>query len=77
MRGRGAGTAAHRLLVDYLFATTPTHRIWAGTEVENIAEQRALERSGFRKEGLLRGHHFRDGRWRDSFIYGLTRDDHQ
>lgn len=75
MRGRGVGTAAHTLLVDYLFSTTPTHRIWAGTEVENVAEQRALERSGFHQEGLLRGHHFRDGRWRDSFIYGLTRDD--
>ena len=75
MRGRGAGTAAQSLLVDYLFATTPTHRIWAGTEIENTAEQGALERCGFRQEGLLRGHHFRDGQWRDSFIYGLTRDE--
>jgi RimJ/RimL family protein N-acetyltransferase len=76
MRGRGAGTAAHRLVVDYLFATTPAHRIWAGTEVDNIAEQRALERSGFLQEGLLRGHHFRGGQWRDSFIYGITRTDY-
>lgn len=75
MRGRGAGTAAHSLLVEYLFATTTTHCIWAGTEVDNIAEQRALERCGFRQEGRLRGHYFRDGHWRDSLIYGLTRDD--
>lgn len=75
MRGRGVGTVAHSLLVDYLFATTPVHRIWAGTEVDNVAEQRALERCGFHKEGLLRGHHVRDGRWRDSLIFGLTRDD--
>lgn len=75
MRGRGAGTAAQSLLVDYLFSTTLAHRIWAGTEVENLVEQKALERCGFRQEGLLRGHHFRDGRWRDSFIYGLVRDD--
>jgi len=75
MRGRGAGTLAQSLLVDYLFATTTAHRIWAGTEVGNIAEQRALERCGFQQEGRLRGHHFRDGQWRDSFIYGLTRDD--
>lgn len=75
-RGRGIGTAAHRLLVDHLFATTPAHRIWAGTEVGNIAEQKALDRSGFEQEGLLRGHHFRDGEWRDSYIYGLTRTDH-
>lgn len=76
MRGHGIGTAAHRLLVDYLFDTTTTHRIWAGTEVDNIAEQRALERSGFLQEGRLRGHHFRHGQWRDSFIYGITRNDY-
>jgi [ribosomal protein S5]-alanine N-acetyltransferase len=75
MRGRGAGTAAQRLLVEYLFSTTTAFRIWAATEVENIAEQRALERSGFSQEGLLRGTHFRNGKWRDSFIYGIIRDD--
>jgi ribosomal-protein-alanine N-acetyltransferase len=75
MRGRGAGAAAQRLLVEYLFSTTTAFRIWAATEVENIAEQRALERSGFRQEGLLRGTRFQDGQWRDSFIYGIIRDD--
>ena len=74
-RGRGAGTAAQSLLVDYLFETTPTNRVWAATEVENIAEQRALEKCGFRQEGLMRGHIFRHGAWRDSYVYGLTRDD--
>jgi RimJ/RimL family protein N-acetyltransferase len=75
MRGRGAGTAAQDILVKYLFSTTTAHRIWAGTEVDNVAEQRALERCGFRQEGRLRGAHFRDGQWRDSLIYGITRDD--
>jgi RimJ/RimL family protein N-acetyltransferase len=73
MRGHGIGTAAQSLLVDYLFANTPTHRIWAGTELENIAEQRALEGCGFRQEGLLKGDYFRDGEWRDSYIYAITR----
>ena len=74
-RGRGAGTDAQRQLVDYLFCTTPCHRIWAGTEVENIAEQRALERAGLLLEGCIRGGHFRDGQWRDSYVYGITRND--
>lgn len=74
-RRRGAATQAQRLLVDYLFATTTAHRIWAGTEVENVGEQTALERSGFRREGVLRGAHFRDGGWRDSVIFGVLRDD--
>lgn len=75
MRGRGAGAGAQRLLVEYLFSTTRAHRIWAGTEAENIAEQRALDRCGFKQEGRLRSTHFRDGLWRDSFIYGIVRDD--
>ena len=75
MRRRGIGTAAQRQLVEYLFSTTTAHRIWAGTEVDNIGEQRALERCGFRQEGRLRGHNFRDGAWRDSFVYGLLRED--
>jgi RimJ/RimL family protein N-acetyltransferase len=72
-RGQGHGTIAQRLLVDYLFATSPVHRIWAGTEVDNLAEQKALEKCGFTKEGLLRQSVFRDGQWRDGVVYGLLR----
>jgi RimJ/RimL family protein N-acetyltransferase len=74
-RGRGIGTEAQRQLVDYLFLTTPVHRLHAGTEVDNIAEQRALEKVGSRREGVARGLYFRDGAWRDSVMYGLLRDD--
>jgi hypothetical protein len=27
------------------------------------------------REGLVRGALYRDGRWRDSYLYGMTRDD--
>jgi RimJ/RimL family protein N-acetyltransferase len=74
-RGRGVGTEAQRQLVSYLFATTPVYRLQAGTEVDNIAERRALETVGFAREGLHRGVYFRDGRWRDSVMFGLLRDD--
>jgi RimJ/RimL family protein N-acetyltransferase len=74
-RGRGVGTEAQRQLVAYLFATTPVHRLQAKTEVGNVAEERALERVGFQREGVLRGYGFRDGRWRDGVMYGLLRDD--
>ena len=74
-RGRGVGTEAQRQLVSYLFDTTTVHRVQAGTEVDNVAEQKALEAVGFRREGVHRGVYFRDGRWRDSVTYGLLRDD--
>lgn len=75
-RGRGVGTEAQRLLVEHLFATTTVHRIQAGTEVDNIAEQTALDRVGFQREGVMRGHHFRAGDWRDSIMYAPLRTEH-
>ena len=73
-RGRGVGTAAQRLLVDYLFATTLANRLQAITDVDNVAEQRALERVGFRREGVMRGLAF-GGRWRDGVLYARLRSD--
>lgn len=74
-RGRGYGAQAQRLLARYLFAHTTAHRIWAGTEVDNVAEQKALERAGFTREGVSRGTGWRDGAWRDGVIYSLLRTD--
>ncbi|WP_354637489.1 GNAT family N-acetyltransferase [Kitasatospora camelliae] len=73
--GRGIGTEAQRLLVDYLFAHSPVMRLEADTEDANLAEQRALEKCGFTREGVQRGAVFRDGRWRDVVRYGLLRTD--
>ncbi len=47
----------------------------AGTEVDNAAEQRALERAGFTREGMLRGRGFVRGVWRDGYMYSRLRDD--
>jgi len=74
-RGRGYGTQAQRLLVRYLFAHTAVHRVWAGTETGNIAEQKALERAGFTREGVSRATGWRDGAWRDGVIYSMLRTD--
>lgn len=74
-RGRGIGSEAQRQLSEYLFRTTTANRLQAGTEVENLAEQHALERAGFRREGVHRGVYFRAGAWRDSVMYGFVRED--
>jgi RimJ/RimL family protein N-acetyltransferase len=74
-RGQGAGTCAQRLLVRYLFAHTQVNRVQAATEITNVAEQRALEKAGFTREGVLRGAGFRDGRWHDAVMYSVLRDE--
>jgi RimJ/RimL family protein N-acetyltransferase len=72
-RGHGYGPAAQRALAQYLFATTLVERVEATTDVENVAEQRALERAGFTREGILRHSQFRAGRWRDTVVYSVLR----
>jgi RimJ/RimL family protein N-acetyltransferase len=62
-------------LADYLFSTTPANRLEATTETDNVAEQRALEKAGFVREGVLRGRGFVRGQWRDGVMYARLRDD--
>lgn len=72
-RGKGHGSAAQLLLARYLFAHSPVHRVQAWTESANLAEQRALEKAGFVREGVLKEFSFRDGRWRDEVLYRMLR----
>ncbi len=74
-RGRGLGAAAQALLADHLFSTTLANRLEALTEVDNVAEQHALERAGFVQEGTLRSRAFVRGGWRDALIYSRLRSD--
>ena len=73
--GRGYGSEAQRLLVRYLFAHTQFNRVEATTEITNVGEQRALEKAGFTREGILRGTTFRQGRWHDQVIYSVLRSE--
>lgn len=74
-RGMGFGAEAQRLLADYLFATTPIDRVEASTDVDNTAEQRALEKGGFVREGIIRGAQFRAGTRHDLVNYARLRTD--
>ncbi|MDQ2854541.1 MAG: GNAT family N-acetyltransferase [Chloroflexota bacterium] len=74
-RGHGYGTDAQRQVADYLFATTEVNRVEAATDVENLPEQRSLEKAGFQREGVARGSQFRAGSYHDLVVYSRLRDD--
>lgn len=74
-QGLGHGSRAQRMLAQYLFATTLTHRVQASTDVANVAEQRALDRAGFTREGVLRGAQWRQASWHDLVSYARLRGD--
>ena len=64
-RGQGYGVEAQALFAAYLFETTAVNRVEAQTDVDNVAEQRSLEKAGFVREGTIRGAQFRAGAYHD------------
>ena len=73
--GPGGGTRAQRSVADMFFAPTPAHRVEASTDTRNMAEQKALERAGFQREGVARGAQWRSGNWHDLMTYARLRSD--
>jgi RimJ/RimL family protein N-acetyltransferase len=74
-RGRGLGRLAQRQLAELFFTHTRVNRVEAHTDVENVAEQRALEAAGFTREGTTRGAQWRDGAYHDGHLYAVLRAD--
>jgi len=74
-RGKGYGTEATRIIVDYLFLTKDVVRIQAVTNVGNKPSQRVLEKAGFTKEGTLRKVGHAGGEWTDAYIYSILREE--
>jgi len=74
-QGKGYGTEALQLMVDYLFLAKEIHRVQANTDPENKASQHILEKVGFKKEGVSRKSSFVRGQWRDEHHYGILREE--
>ncbi|MFM1966322.1 MAG: hypothetical protein RL134_2047 [Actinomycetota bacterium] len=71
-RGQGWGSIAQRLLSDHLLESAC--RVEASTDVDNIAEQRSLEKAGFEREGVLRRAQRRADGQHDLVMYARVRD---
>jgi len=74
-RGKGYGTEATQIMVDYLFLSKDTKRVQAQTDPRNVASHKVLEKVGFKKEGTLRKSFFMRGEWRDAYIYSILREE--
>ena len=71
-RGRGLATRAVRLIAAWALNQLKLARLTLWTEPENTPSQRVAERSGFRREGVLRSYvQRRDGTRADAVFYSL------
>ena len=69
-------TAAKYLLLHHAFETILTNRVELNTDARNVRSQRAMERLGAVRDGVLRCHTvMRDGFVRDTVNYSFTMND--
>lgn len=65
-------TTAKLLMMGHAFDTLACHVVGWRTDNFNFASQRAIERLGARKDGVIRGHALRrDGTIRDTVMYSM------
>jgi len=74
-RGKGYGTEAIKLILDYGFNNIGMERITASTLEINVPAQKALEKLGFVLEGRARKAVYFRGANYDSMHYGLLVDE--
>ena len=74
-RGKGYGTEAVEIMVDYLFLSKDVMRVQACTDVRNLASQKALEKAGFKREGIQRKGFFSRGEWTNDYMYSILREE--
>lgn len=75
-QGKGYATEATRAIIYWAFQQPAIYRINASTDIENIASQRVLEKSGMACEGLLRKyivHPNLSDVPRDSYMYAIIK----
>jgi RimJ/RimL family protein N-acetyltransferase len=75
LRGAGYGTDVVRTLVSWCFRAINLHRVHLRVYEDNAAGIRCYEKVGFRVEGRLRQSRFQDGRYLDTLVMALLRDE--
>jgi len=63
--GRGYGTEATALTVDYGFKRLNLHSIWLGVVATHVGAIRAYEKAGFKQDGVAREAFWTDGNFHD------------
>ena len=68
--GKGVGTEAGHLLLDYAFNTLGLHKVVSRVLARNTASARMSEKVGSIQEAYLRDEYFLDGQYEDLILFG-------
>jgi RimJ/RimL family protein N-acetyltransferase len=73
--GQGYAFEASRSIIGYGFSSLPVQRVYAETISENVRARALAARLGMRLEGELRQHKFFKGRWWNTVIYAVLKEE--
>jgi RimJ/RimL family protein N-acetyltransferase len=74
---RGYGTEAARLILAYAFDVLNLNSVQLGVNADNARAVRSYEKVGFVHEGMRRQFVYRNGRYYDSVMMSVLRDEYQ
>ena len=69
--GKGVGTEAGHLILDYAFNTLGLHKVVSRVLARNTASARMSEKVGSIQEAYLRDEYFLDGQYEDLILFGI------
>ena len=75
--GKGYGTEALKLLMDYAFGSLNFHRLAIGVIDINERALRFYEKAGFRKEGVQRDGYYYDHKYHDFVMMSILEDEYR
>jgi RimJ/RimL family protein N-acetyltransferase len=73
---KGYGSEAMKLRAQFAFEVLGLHRLEADAIADNIGSVRALERAGYRREGVARQKVWARGKWHDLVLLGMLEEDY-
>lgn len=75
-QGKGYMTESASAIIEWAFQQPSIYRVYATTDVENIASRRVMEKAGMQREGLLKRYVVQpniSNEPRDSYIYAIVK----
>jgi RimJ/RimL family protein N-acetyltransferase len=70
------GANVYVIFLDYAFNTLNMNKIYGIVPENNQRHIRLIEKGGGKKEGILKEHIFKDGRYYDVYMYGFLQRDY-
>jgi RimJ/RimL family protein N-acetyltransferase len=74
--GKGYGSEAMKLRAQFAFEILGLHRLEAEAIADNIGSVQALQRAGYRREGVARQKVWARGKWHDLVLLGMLEGDY-